>query len=137
MEKYIVNAKRAIDERIIVNYLAQISSALNYLHTFTVSGKPHPMLHRDLKPANVLLAEGHTKCILIDFDSWGRTGIADREGTMEYMSPEATSGRGRLGCPSDIFSLGVMLYILMVLPSYPMVCTTNNTPKGKKMGRIW
>lgn len=79
------------------------------------------IVHSDLKPANFLLVEGSLK--LIDF------GIANaiandttnihREGqlgTANYMSPEAISsnpqagGCRKLGKPSDVWSLGCILY---------------------------
>ena len=126
LEKYIAEARTAIPERTVVNFVKQIASALKYLHTFTLAGRPRPMLHRDIKPGNVLLSQNKTKCVLIDFDSWGRTGVADREGTLEYMAPEAIAGK-ECEPAVDIFSLGIILYVLLALPSYPMVWTRTHT----------
>ncbi|MFF8276436.1 serine/threonine-protein kinase [Streptomyces lateritius] len=72
------------------------------------------VLHRDVKPANVLLANDG-RAVLTDF------GIAAVEGTSpltmtgelvgspEFLAPERALGRTP-GPPSDLWSLGVLLY---------------------------
>ena len=87
----------------------EVADALEYAHAQGV-------VHRDIKPANILVTEdGHAK--IADF------GIAKLNlahftipgkvlGTPAYMAPEQLSGEGSDG-RSDLFSLGVILYVLV------------------------
>ncbi|MEX2980454.1 serine/threonine-protein kinase [Streptomyces sp. C36] len=73
------------------------------------------VLHRDVKPANVLLEAGG-RVVLTDFgialiegaSTLTRTG--DLVGSAEYLAPERATGK-RPGIPSDLWSLGAMLYV--------------------------
>ncbi|MEE8111702.1 MAG: serine/threonine-protein kinase, partial [Acidobacteriota bacterium] len=87
---------------------AQIAEALDYAHRQKV-------IHRDIKPANIILTrEGDAK--IMDF---GIARLADSELTHEeqtigspaFMSPEQIRG-DRVRAASDLFSLGVLLYML-------------------------
>jgi hypothetical protein len=76
------------------------------------------VIHRDLKPANVLFDESGTPK-LVDF---GLAAVEGAErltatgafmGTPAYMAPEQTGGE-RVGEPADIYSMGAMLYHMLV-----------------------
>jgi tetratricopeptide (TPR) repeat protein len=78
--------------------------------------------HLDLKPSNILVTTDGTPKLL-DFgiakildpasEMWTRmTALGERPMTPPYASPEQIRGEP-LGAPSDIFSLGVILYELL------------------------
>lgn len=79
------------------------------------------VVHRDLKPENILL-RGDKQIKLTDFglakqDSDG--GLRTFCGTPQYFAPEVLNrahtvlGRGRYGKPADLWSLGVVLYVML------------------------
>jgi serine/threonine-protein kinase len=92
--------------------VARVADALGATHAAGI-------VHRDVKPDNVLIdrAGGHARVVLTDFgvahvssmDTMTATGAV--VGSPAYMSPEQARSE-EVGAPSDVFSLGVMLYQL-------------------------
>jgi serine/threonine protein kinase len=90
-----------------------VSAAVIYAHQRGV-------LHRDIKPSNVLI-EDSGQIFLADF---GLARIAETSqttmsaqmmmGTPHYISPEQAQGSADLDEGTDIYSLGVMMYELLV-----------------------
>ncbi|MCS7162985.1 MAG: serine/threonine protein kinase [Bacteroidia bacterium] len=101
------------------HYFKQVLEAFAYAHR-------QGIVHRDIKPANLMITSDRRVKIL-DFGvarllqtdhSLTRTGM--RIGTLMYMSPEQIKGERELDARSDIYSLGVVLYEMLVgQPPYP------------------
>jgi len=91
----------------------EVASALDYAHR-------HGVVHRDIKPENILLHEG--AALVADFGigkavsgAGGpitQTGIA--LGTPAYMSPEQATADHDIDGRSDLYSLGCVLYEMLV-----------------------
>lgn len=94
--------------------ILEIAYALCHLHT-------HGIIHRDLKLENILITEeGHVK--VIDFGiaqllAERKEGVAAKQqfiGTPIYMSPEQRDNPEFVSYPSDIYSLGIISYELIM-----------------------
>ncbi len=102
---------------------AQVCLGLHAAHeTRDKDGHPLNLIHRDVSPNNVLISyDGFVK--LIDFGvAWARNKLAHTEsgalkGKIGYISPEQILGHS-VDRRSDIFSVGVLLYIMSTL-SHP------------------
>ncbi len=104
---------------LVVSFARQTAEALAVAHQAGI-------VHHDLKPENIMVRDdGYVK--LLDFGlarltprqagsdsstTVRSTGSHSIAGTIKYMSPEQASGHA-IDTPSDIFSLGVVLYELV------------------------
>ncbi|KAL0914940.1 hypothetical protein M5K25_015332 [Dendrobium thyrsiflorum] len=105
-------AKGRLEKDVARKYFQQLISAVEFCHSRGV-------YHRDLKPENLLLDEaGNLK--LSDF---GLSALAESKrqdgllhttcGTPAYVAPEVIGRKGYDGAKADIWSCGVILYVLL------------------------
>jgi serine/threonine protein kinase len=106
----LVEQKTKLDYETAVNYIAQLSEAVDYIHQRSI-------LHRDIKPENIIITPAN-KAILIDFGS-AREFIHNRTQkhttilTQGYAPLEQYSATSRKGSYSDIYSLGAVFYFAL------------------------
>jgi serine/threonine protein kinase len=93
--------------------LGTIANALTYAHQRGV-------LHRDIKPSNIIIGTDGIP-YLTDFGlarmaELGATTISQDMilGTPQYISPEQANGRTDLTPATDVYSLGIILYEMVV-----------------------
>ncbi len=107
--------QKSLTQRRALAIIIQVAYALCHLHT-------HGVIHRDLKPENILITEtGAIK--VIDFGIAQLHGelppdrITQRKrmmGTPTYMSPEQKEHPHQVSYASDIYSLGIIAYELLL-----------------------
>ncbi len=97
----------------IIDIVTAVSSALTYAHQKGV-------LHRDIKPSNIVIDKDNTPYVadfgLARITSQGESTISTDMvlGTPHYISPEQARGVKNLDSRADIYSLGIVLYELIV-----------------------
>lgn len=106
--------QKSLSQQRALEIVLQVAYALCHLHT-------HGVIHRDLKPENILITEsGEIK--VIDFGiaqlqgevEPSRSGKRRMMGTPIYMSPEQKENPLNVSYASDIYSLGIIAYELLL-----------------------
>ncbi len=108
IQNHSLSQKRALE------IILQVAYALCHLHA-------HGVIHRDLKPENILITEnGDVKVIdfgiaqLQDQLSLEKKAPKRTIGTPAYMSPEQKEDSSLVTFSSDIYSLGIIAYELLI-----------------------
>ncbi|EEF46883.1 CBL-interacting serine/threonine-protein kinase 25 [Ricinus communis] len=105
-------AKGKLKEDVARKYFQQLISAVDFCHSRGVS-------HRDLKPENLLLDENED----LKVSDFGLSALPEQLlndgllhtqcGTPAYVAPEVLRKKGYDGSKADIWSCGVILYVLL------------------------
>ncbi|MGD9161291.1 MAG: serine/threonine-protein kinase, partial [Desulfobacteraceae bacterium] len=108
----LIKGKRYLSNDMALLIFTEVCKALKYAHERKV-------IHRDIKPANILISKaGEVK--LTDF---GVASTMEQDvdltrtdmtlGTPAYMSPEQISDPSKVDQRADIYSIGVLLYVML------------------------
>ncbi|KAJ4979757.1 hypothetical protein NE237_010537 [Protea cynaroides] len=105
-------AKGKLKEDVARKYFQQLISAVELCHSKGV-------YHRDLKPENILLDENGN----LKVSDFGLSALAESKrqdgllhtacGTPAYVAPEVINRKGYDGSKADIWSCGVILYVML------------------------
>ncbi|XP_052182618.1 CBL-interacting serine/threonine-protein kinase 6-like [Diospyros lotus] len=105
-------AKGRLREDLAKQYFQQLISAVDFCHSRGV-------YHRDLKPENLLLDDGGNLKVT-DFGLSAFSGHQRQDGllhttcgTPAYVAPEVIGKKGYDGAKADLWSCGVILYVLL------------------------
>ncbi len=119
--------------------IARVCEVVDYFHS-----KMPWVVHRDLKPQNVIVSfEGDVPKIcdfgLAKVGDSQLTRTGDIMGTPQFMPPEQARGENKkIGPPTDVYSLGAILYFLLVgEPPFDLIRTgTKRSPLVELIDRI-
>ncbi|CAI5489200.1 unnamed protein product [Closterium sp. Naga37s-1] len=107
-----IKERRRYSEREAAAVMRAVLGVLQSCH------QRHHVVHRDIKPENILLAHpsSPTDVRVIDFGvaaflKPGGKMLSDAVGSLFYIAPEVLSGS--YGTPADVWSAGVVLYVLL------------------------
>uniref|UniRef100_A0A1J3H4N5 non-specific serine/threonine protein kinase n=1 Tax=Noccaea caerulescens TaxID=107243 RepID=A0A1J3H4N5_NOCCA len=105
-------AKGKLKEDVAWKYFFQLINAVDYCHSRGV-------YHRDIKPENLLLDDNDN----LKVSDFGLSALADSKrhdgllhttcGTPAYVAPEVINRKGYDGAKADIWSCGVVLFVLL------------------------
>jgi serine/threonine protein kinase len=115
LEAFLSNSGKLRDNE-IDSMFSQMILAVDYVHS-------QGLIHRDIKPSNFMVTKGG-QIKLLDFGiakntnesavDYTKTGLAQQMGTPMYMSPEQVRNTTEITKQSDLYSLGVVLWQLVM-----------------------
>uniref|UniRef100_H2XWX0 Serine/threonine-protein kinase 40 n=1 Tax=Ciona intestinalis TaxID=7719 RepID=H2XWX0_CIOIN len=110
LQQHVIQVKR-LSEREALRIFHSVVSVIVSLHKMNV-------VHRDLKLGNMVLDKRTRKITLINFClgchlNSERDLLTDQLGCPAYISPDVLSDKPYAGKPSDMWSLGVVLYTML------------------------
>ncbi|KAH6814207.1 SOS3-interacting protein 1 [Perilla frutescens var. frutescens] len=125
-------AKGKLSEDVARKYFRQLINAVDFCHSRGV-------YHRDLKPENILLDENEN----LKVSDFGLSALAESKrqdgllhttcGTPAYVAPEVINRKGYDGAKADIWSCGVILFVL--LSGYLPFHSSNLMEMYRKIGK--
>ncbi len=108
--------EKLLAPHIVVAIISQICKALTRAHD-------RGIVHRDIKPDNIFLVDAHQGEVFVKVLDFGIAKRAEHEegstqtgqalGTPSFMSPEQTVGSKDVDGRSDLWSLGVLAFLLL------------------------
>lgn len=115
LEKYI-EEKGKLGDSEIESFFNQMIASLEYIHS-------QGFIHRDIKPSNFMITKNN-EIKLLDFGiakntndgavDYTKTGLMQQMGTPLYMSPEQIKNTSEVTKQTDIYSLGVVLWQMVM-----------------------
>jgi serine/threonine protein kinase len=115
LEDYIATDS-PLSHKTIEKLFLQMIDAVEYVHS-------QGLIHRDIKPSNFMVTKGG-QIKLLDFGiaknlndgavDYTKTSMTQQMGTPMYMSPEQVRNTSEITEQSDIYSLGVVLWQLVM-----------------------
>jgi serine/threonine protein kinase len=108
LKEYARHGKQ-LSHKQVLRIIGDIAQALDYSHAQGV-------IHRDIKPSNIMVtADGHA--VLTDFGlalNASEGTIGNTFGSVHYIAPEQAMSSAQAVPQSDLYSLGVVLYEVLV-----------------------
>lgn len=115
LQQHLIKVKK-MNDRVALPIFRDIVAIVEQFHARNI-------IHRDLKLGNIMLNKYSNRVTITNFCHGKHLQsetdpMLDQRGSPAYISPELLTGRPYVGKPIDVWSLGVMLY-MMVFGQFP------------------